>query len=192
MSLLDPVGACFSLLSTFYFIKAARLAWVVGIAAILVNTLLYYQKGLYGQVGLEFVYFSMMLYGWILWDPERTARQDKPIQHLHRQHWVVFMVVQIVAIPALFFLLYTYTDTTVPIQDAVIVSLSLTAQFLLCHKVMECWGIWFIVDLLVAIVQFDKGIPYHAIVHLIYLGMAVTGHIHWQKLRRLALCVNRA
>ncbi len=182
-SLLDPIGASLSLLSTICFVRALRFAWGAGFAAVIINTILYYQKGLYGQVGLEFVYFFMMVYGWILWDPEKTPDKTTSFQYLTRKQWVYLGLVQLLAIPLLSLFLKTYTDTDVPLQDATIVSVSLSAQFLLCHKFMECWIFWFVVDLLIAILQFDKGIPYHAFVHLVYLSLAVAGHIHWHKLK---------
>lgn len=183
-AILDPIGACLSLTSTFLFVKATRSAWMIGLLAIIVNTILYFQKGLYGQVGLEFVYFITMIYGWVLWGkPLDSSDSISGIQVMHRLHWVMLMAGMSSIFIFVFCFLTYMTDSDVAHVDALIVAISLSAQFLLCHRYIECWILWLVVDAIVAILQWQKGIPFHSGVHFIYLGMAIVGHIRWTRLR---------
>src|SRR5262249_54177869 len=72
------------------------------------------------------------------------------------------------------------TDSTIPYWDASTTILSLIAQWLLCIKIIHCWILWFIVDALIAILQFYKGLPFHSALHWLYLFMAVVGYYRWR------------
>lgn len=183
MTILDPIGASLSLLSTFCFVNAKRAAWIVGMLAILVNTTLYFFKGLYGQVALEGVYMVSMVYGLVLWTSSQN--ENKPtllISRLTPTHGIGLAVLNIVGVTVAWWLLSHFLNSTVPMLDALILCLSLTAQWLLCRKVFECWIVWFVVDAIVVWVHAQKGIPFHSGVHFIYLFLAVAGHFRWKKL----------
>lgn len=183
MTLLDPIGASLSLMSTFCFVNAKRVAWVIGMAAIAVNTTLYFYKGLYGQVALEAVYMLSMVYGLYLWSS--THQQDKPelaISHLTIEHGMTLVPLNMIGIVGAWWILSSYLQSTVPFLDALILCMSLSAQWLLCRKVFECWMVWFVVDAIVVWVHAQKGIPFHSGVHFIYLFLAVAGHLRWKRL----------
>ena len=54
---LDCFGTLASLLATYYFIRLNKLAWLVSLAAIGLNGVLYWQKGIYADTALEGIYF---------------------------------------------------------------------------------------------------------------------------------------
>jgi len=58
---------------------------------------------------------------------------------------------------------------------------SLIAQWLMCRKIIETWSLWFFVDACYVGMHYLKGIPMHALVSCIYLGMAIVGYLLWQK-----------
>ena len=184
MTWLDPIGASLSLTSTFCFVNAKRLAWVVGMLAITVNTFLYFSKGLYGQVALEAVYMAFMFYGLILWSQGKDRSTALPITQIERGHALKLVTLNLIGISTGYWILSEYLSSTVPFLDAVIFCLSLTAQWLLCRKVIECWMVWFVVDAIVVWVHAQKGIPFHSVVHFIYLFLAGVGYWRWKHLCR--------
>lgn len=181
MNWLDPLGASLSLICTYYFSQAKKVAWALGILAIFLNSILYWQKGIYGYLLLEAVYLVSMIYGWYTWSHKNHAGQTRLIRSLKRKEalWLT-----ILALIAIFFLahLLKMTDSTIPYWDASTTVLSLLAQWLLCIKVIECWLLWFIVDAMVGGVQFYKGIPFHSAIHWLYLILAIVGFFRWRKL----------
>lgn len=178
---LDPVGAGLSLICTYYFAQAHRSAWLIGVAAILVNTFLYWLKGLYGSVFLEIIYFASMIYGFIHWGPTKI-QSVRPIRYLNLKEIARFSLLTCGLISLAAFILRTMTDSDVPYWDAATTGLSLMAQWLLCRKIMQCWIIWFIVDAMLIGLQCYKGIPFHAAIHGLYLFLAVLGYYRWHKL----------
>lgn len=181
MNWLDPIGAGLSLICTYYFTGAHRFAWILGIAAVLVNMFLYLQKGIYGQLTLEFIYLGSMIYGWHQWSTKNKVK-IRPIRFLTLSQSALISLVAIVSIILFAKALSSWTNSDVPYWDATVTILSLIAQILLCLKFIHCWVVWFVADALIALLQWYKGIPFHSILHWIYLGMAVTGYYRWHKL----------
>lgn len=185
LSWLDPIGACLALICTYYFTQARRFAWILGIITLFINAVLYWQKGIYGRVGLEALYFISMIYGLYHWGHSKTPENTRPIRYLDYRAMIGYGALTLACIVALSQLLVHYTDSTIPYWDASSTILSLLAQWLLCRKIIHCWIVWFVVDAMVAAMQCYKGIPFHSAVHWLYLGMAVIGYVRWLSLYKM-------
>lgn len=181
MNLLDPIGAGLSLICTYYFTKGQRIAWLLGIIAIIVNSILYWQKGIYGSLILEAVYFLSMIYGWFKWHSGNYPSKKLPIRYLSLKQIAYLCGIAVLGILLLANAL-ALTDSDVPYWDAMTTTLSLIAQALLCLKIIHCWILWFVVDALVALLQLYKGIPFHSAIHWSYLILAVLGYFRWRKI----------
>jgi len=184
MNWLDLVGASLSLICTYYFTQAKRIAWIVGIAAISLNSVLYWEKGIYGHLILEAIYFGSMMIGWLQWSntAKHHPEQSFIVNHLSKRQYLYILVATGFAIGILSYFLKTYTQSDIPFWDASTTVLSLCAQILLCFKYLQCWVLWFIVDLLIAYLQLYKNIPFHSALHFVYLFLAVKGYLNWKKL----------
>ena len=91
------------------------------------------------------------------------------------------------------YLLSTLTHSTVAILDAATTSLSLVAQWLMCHKIIATWILWFITDALYATMYLSKSLPFHSILMIVYTGMAITGYLVWaRQYKNLSVDVGRA
>ncbi len=183
MNLLDPIGAGLSLICTYYFTSAKRVAWILGMCAIILNSILYWQKGIYGSLILETVYFLSMIYGWYQWS-HHNNNSSFSIRYLSLKQVGFLVVIAVIGILLLGKGL-TFTDSTIPYWDACTTILSLIAQGLLCLKYIHCWILWFVVDALMASLQLYKGIPFHSAIHWSYLILAVMGYIRWRKIYKI-------
>ena len=76
--LFDILGALFSLVSTYFFIRLNNKAWIVGLIATCVNGGLYWYKAIYADMGLELFYFFMMIYGWYKWQATGNNKYKQP------------------------------------------------------------------------------------------------------------------
>ena len=178
--LLDIFGAFTSLLSTYYFIRLDKRAWWVTLLATSLNAVLYWQNGIYADMTLEFFYFLSTFYGWYLWrEPENQKSSSIRSLSLKQGSFLI------ISVGILFFilenLLSTLTNSNVALLDALTTSLSLAAQWLMCHKVITTWILWFITDALYAYMYFQKQLPFHGILMILYTGMAIVGYLSWAK-----------
>ena len=77
---LDIVTTILGLAYILLEFKASLWMWVVGFAMQSLGIVLYYQKGLYADCGMEFYYLTMTVYGYWRWvrgkrSEERGARK---------------------------------------------------------------------------------------------------------------------
>ncbi len=180
--ILDVSGAIFAFISTIYYIKADPLAWPTGLISSTFNIILFAITGIYGDMGCEIIYFISMFYGWFLWTHPRGEQAELPITNLTSLQFWTLGSIALTSMALLTLFLANYTNSQVPLWDASTTVLALTAQWMICKKIVECWYLWFIVDAMYIGLYFHKGIPAHGILYMIYLGLAIAGLINWRRL----------
>lgn len=182
--LFDIIGALTSLFSTYFFIRMSNKAWPIGMLATAVNGWLYWDKGIYADMLLEVFYFLSMCYGWYLWRKPQTSAHKAPSSALNRLssgQGFIMPVLLLMGFALIYYLLRYYTNSNVAFMDAATTSLSLTAQWLMCHKMIMTWVLWFVTDAIYALMYFGKELPFHAILMLVYTALAVSGYWVWMK-----------
>ncbi|BCA95908.1 nicotinamide mononucleotide transporter [Legionella antarctica] len=180
----DLFGASVSLISTYYFIRLNSKAWPVGMIATVINSWLYWHKGIYADMLLEFFYFLSMVYGWYKWQkklPRCITSAQSSLGYLRPLQWILLCVLFVMLYISIYFLLATFTHSTVALLDAATTSLSLVAQWLMCHKIIITWILWFITDALYAVMYLSKSLPFHSILMIIYTFMAIAGYLVWER-----------
>ncbi|ASQ45471.1 nicotinamide riboside transporter PnuC [Legionella clemsonensis] len=190
--LLDIVGTVASLLATYYFIQISNKAWPVSLLATLINGLLYWQKGIYADMALESFYFFSTCYGWYLWRSS-NPRTTKIITKLSTTQWLVLTAVTFALFLFIANLLKTFTRSDIAILDSLTTSLSLAAQWLMCYKLIATWILWFLTDAVYSYLYFQKQLPFHSLLMLVYTIMAIAGYRSWAKRQdKLPLSVNNS
>ncbi len=196
----DIVGSIFSFLSTIYYIRANKNAWPLALLAIFINLTLYLLTGLYADTSKETIYLITSIYGWYWWAHGGKNHGEVLITNITAMHALTLSVIAGFSIGLLSLLLIHFTNSQVPYWDATTTVLALTAQWLICRKIIQCWIVWFIVDALYVGLYFYKGIPTHSILLILYTGMAVIGYLHWRRLikrrnvqhQKISIALNQA
>jgi nicotinamide mononucleotide transporter len=180
----DLIGALVSLISTYYFIRLNNKAWPFSIIATAINGWLYWHKGIYADMLLEFIYFLSMCYGWYKWNTKATQDMNSTqssLGYLRPIQWISLGILLCIVFISIHYVLHTLTHSTVALLDAATTSLSLVAQWLMCHKIIATWILWFITDALYATMYLGKNLPFHSILMIIYTGMAIAGYLVWAR-----------
>ena len=194
---LDIVTTVLGLAYILLEYRASVWMWVVGFVMQALGIVLYYQKGLYADCGMEFYYLSMTVYGYWRWvsyaggkrRDEGGRRRDAgeggiPIRHIPRRilwRWSVIMAVVWVLI---YWLLVTFTNSTVPLADSFTTALSLIGIWALAHKYLEQWFVWIAVDVVTVILYWHKDIPFKASLYALYVIIAVFGYFKWRRIMK--------
>lgn len=178
---LDIAGALLGFLCTIFYVRASIWAWPVGLAGLVLDIILYWKTGIYGDVSLNVVYLIMTFYGWWQWKYGGESKTQLPISNLTGKTAIVLAAIGFIGLLLFAECLRFFTDSQIPWWDATTTVLSLIAQLLICRKIVQCWILWFVVDSLFIGIYLYKGIPVHALLNFIYLGMAVYGYFHWRQ-----------
>ncbi|PJD93277.1 MAG: nicotinamide mononucleotide transporter [Legionella sp.] len=191
MNSIDLLGATCSLLSTYYFIRLQNKAWFTGLVATSINGWLYWNKGIYADVMLEIIFALGMGYGWYQWQHDKTKPQKtsdpQSIDSLSFWHWTLLGMIFIALLSTIYLVLTVYTNSTIAFLDALTVSLSLAAQWLMCKKNIMTWILWFIADALYVFIYLSKQLPFHSMLMTVYLILAIIGYRKWSKSRTFSL-----
>jgi nicotinamide mononucleotide transporter len=75
----------------------------------------------------------------------------------------------------------TLAKGSIPLLDALITALSLTAQWLLNQRKLESWIFWISVDLVSIPVYAYKQLYLIALLYGVFLGLAILGYRQWRQ-----------
>ena len=196
---LDIVTTVLGLAYILLEYRASLWMWVVGFAMQALGIVLYYQKGLYADCGMEFYYLSMTVYGYWKWvrgnqrdrsfdtsadssDPQPPNLGGLEITHIPLRLLVRWSAIMAAVWALIYWLLVTYTNSNVPLADSFTTALSLIGIWALAHKYLEQWFIWIAVDVVTSILYFYKDIPFKASLYALYVVIAIFGYMKWRRM----------
>ena len=174
--------------------RASVWLWAVGFVMQTLGIVLYYQKGLYADCGMEFYYLIMTVYGW--WNWVRKARvggesrevslegEQSGITHFPLRLALVWTAITLAVWLALYLFLAYCTNSTVPVADAFTTALSFVGIWALARKYVEQWLIWIVVDVVTCVLYFYKDIPFKASLYALYVVIAIMGYFKWRRMMR--------
>ena len=166
--------------------KASVWMWVVGFMMQSLGIVLYYQKGLYADCGMEFYYLAMTVYGFIAWMRHKQKTADLPIRHMPKNTAFVWIGIGLAAWLAIYLILSNFTNSTVPVADAFTTAFSIVGIWALARKYLEQWFVWIVVDVVTSVLYFHKDIPFKASLYALYVVIAVFGYFKWRRMMEVA------
>ncbi|GAP70769.1 nicotinamide mononucleotide transporter PnuC [Bacteroidales bacterium 6E] len=180
---IELAGAILGIAYIYFSIRQHILTWITGLLTSLLYIVVFYQAKFYADMGLQFYYVAISIYGWYLWKKKKPGLTDNttmPIIRARRNFflisamatWVIFLLIR--------FILERYTDSMIPNMDAATTALSITATYMLARKMIEHWIIWVVVDVGSAGLYIYKGLWATSILFLVYTIMAVIGYKQWK------------
>ena len=179
---LDIVTTVLGLAYILLEYKASVWMWAVGFAMQALGIVLYYQKGLYADCGMEFYYLAMTVYGYWKWIHGTASKEALPIRHFPKRLVLPWLLLIAAVWGIIYWLLITFTNSNVPVADSFTTALSIVGIWALAHKYLEQWFIWIAVDVVTSILYFYKDIPFKASLYALYVIIAVMGWFKWRRL----------
>ena len=184
---LDIVTTVLGLAYILLEYKASVWMWLVGFLMQALGIVLYYQKGLYADCGMEFYYLAMTVYGYYRWVKAPLPHREGSGEGLHIRHFPRRLILPWLTIIAavwaiIYWLLVTFTNSNVPLADSFTTALSIVGIWALAHKYLEQWFIWIAVDVVTCVLYFYKDIPFKASLYALYVIIAIFGYFKWRKM----------
>ena len=179
---LDIVTTVLGLAYILLEYRASVWMWAVGFAMQALGIVLYYQKGLYADCGMEFYYLAMTVYGYWKWIHGSAAKKMLPIRHFPRRLVLPWLLIIAAVWATIYWLLVTFTNSNVPLADSFTTALSIVGIWALAHKYLEQWFIWIAVDVVTSVLYFYKDIPFKASLYALYVIIAFFGYLKWRKM----------
>ena len=171
--------------------RASVWLWVVGFLMQSLGIVLYYQKGLYADCGMEFYYLVLTIYGFWNWVRKPSGGTEHaprvlPVTHFPVRYAVIWFVVTLLIWCGIYGILVTFTDSNVPLADSFNTALSFVGIWALARKYLEQWLIWIVVDVVTCALYIYKDIPFKAGLYGLYVIIAILGYRKWKKMMQLS------
>ena len=161
---LDILTTILGLIYIWLEYRAHIALWVIGIVMPALDIILYWQHGLYGDAGMACYYTLAAIYGLFVW-------KFAPATLFFFAAW-----------GATYYVLITWTNSTVPLLDSFTNALSFVGMWALARKYIEQWFFWIVVDVVCCVLYVQKGIPFKAGLYGLYVIIAIAGYFKWKKL----------
>lgn len=179
---LDILTTILGLIYIWLEYRASIFLWIVGIVMPALDIWLYWQHGLYGDAGMATYYTLAAVYGYIVWKWGHGEKRTLLISHMPLRLYLPAAVFFFAAWGATYYILITWTNSTVPVLDAFTNALSFVGLWALARKYMEQWFFWIAVDVVCTFLYVTKGIPFKAGLYGLYVVIAVAGWFKWRQL----------
>ncbi len=179
---LDIVTTLLGLAYIILEYKASLWMWLVGFLMQALGIVLYYQKGLYADCGMEFYYLSMTVYGYWRWIRGTASKEALPITRFPKRLILPWVLLIAAVWAVIYWILVTFTNSNVPLADSFTTALSIVGIWALAHKYLEQWFIWIAVDVVTCVLYYYKDIPFKASLYALYVIIAVAGFFKWKKM----------
>ena len=179
-----------TILGLFYIwleYRASIWLWLFGIIMPALDIYLYWSHGLYGDAGMACYYTVAACYGYAVWKFGRKKSQTTdvmPITHMPLRLYLPAAVFFLLAWGATFYVLVTWTNSTVPMLDSFTNALSFVGLWALARKYIEQWWFWIVVDVVCCVLYVQKGIPFKAGLYGLYVVIAIAGYFKWKQIMK--------
>lgn len=184
-SLLEVTGVITGILCVYLAAKNIIWNWPFAIVSVCVYMIIFFEAKLYADMGLQFYFLAMNIYGWYFWGRKSTSEVKVPVIRITSKEIILSIIGIILFTAILGFVLKHGTDAAFPFIDSFCTACSLIAQVLLARKVLENWLIWVFVDMIYVIVYTAKHLHLTAGMYALYFVIAALGYRDWWRDYRL-------
>ena len=126
------------------------------------------------------------IYGYMVW---KFGKGQDNVSSLRISHAPLRLYLPVAlcffaAWAATYYVLVTWTNSTVPVLDSFTNALSFVGLWALSRKYIEQWLFWIVVDVVCTVLYVQKGIPFKAGLYGLYVVIAVMGWFKWKRMMK--------
>ena len=186
VSYIEFVGTLAGIIAVFLAAKSNIYTWPIGLINIVLFFIIFYRVHLYSDMFLQVYFFAIGIYGWIYWLKKNTIEvKIKLLSHRQRIQWSICIVLATLLLGFCISKIHIWLPTLFPnpaafaYADTFVAVTSVVANTLMARRILENWILWILVDIICVYLYFSKGIIFVSFEYLIFLGLAIYGHIRW-------------
>lgn len=166
--------------------------WIISAMCSIIYASVYFHSKIYADMGFSCFNICMCIYGLVKWlsssrrhalNKSTYSKRNSTIVYRHfraYEFWAVLGAAAFIWV-AIFFILRFMTDSPVPALDALTTMLNIVGTWVLAQKIIEVWGIWFLVNAISIYIYCRRGLHLTTILlYSFYLGASVYGFIKWR------------
>lgn len=185
----EIAAAALGLVNVALVVRRSIWNYPFGIAMVSLYFFVFAEAKLYSDALLQIFFLVIQLYGW--WNWHRHESDDGiRVESLTGAQRLLWLAGAGAASTAWGFAMARWTDAAMPVADAFIAGMSVSAQCLQSLRKVESWLLWIAVDALAIAVYTMRGLHVTAGLYAVFLVLCVFGLAGWlRKLRAERMAV---
>ncbi|MBS4012327.1 MAG: nicotinamide riboside transporter PnuC [Bacteroidetes bacterium] len=189
-TILEYIAVVFGLLSVWYARKANILVFPSGIISTVIYIYICFFAQLYADMGINFFYAGMSIYGWYAWTRRDANKKTIPIRWNSVREQIAGIAAVIIGFWIILWVLWIlksndtdYISSYIPYIDAFTTAIFIVGMWFMARKRIENWIYWIIGDLISVPLYFHKGLVFTSFQFFVFLILAVMGLLEWKRMR---------
>ena len=180
-SWLDPLNFVLGIVGVWLMIKRTLWAFPVGLVAVTVQGVLFYQTHFPADAALQVFYFVMLAWGWRHWVRDRGDAPELPVTTLAWRGRAFTLLAAAAATVVWALTVGRWMKAAMPWRDAFIAAFAVAAQLLQVRKNLENWPLWVLTNLVAVVSYWSAELAFTAFLYTIYLVMSFMGWREWSR-----------
>lgn len=168
-------------IASVYFSRSANiLVYPFGVISTAIYVYISFAGGLYAEGALNVYYVVMNIAGWYMWlQKDATGEKILKITVSTRRDWQQTLLFFGGIWLLLYVILQRFTNSTVPMEDALASAAAYTGMLLMNKKKVENWFWWIVTNIVSIPLYFIKGYVFTSVQFIVFLVLAISGWINW-------------
>ena len=181
ISLLEWIAVTLALIQVLLSRVNNPLNYLFGICSVSITMYLMFESKLYAEFTLNIYYLIMSIYGWYFWKFGKE-KHETPISYSNKKELCIsFLIVSFIFI-LFYFGLTSFTDSDVPVLDAIISAFAWAGMWLMAKRKIENWIFLNVSNAIAIPLMIHKELYLYAVLSLILFIVASSGYFVWKKL----------
>lgn len=174
-------GVLFSMIQVVLAWRNNPNNYLFGIAGIALTLYVMFVSKLYGEFTLNLYYLVMSIYGWLYWKYGRQKEETKISSTTTQEKYVVLGIISF-TFGLFWFFLTHFTDSDVPIWDALVSAFAWAGMWLMAKRKVENWILLNISNFIAVPLMIHKNLYLYAGLTVFLFVVAVLGYIKWSRI----------
>ena len=186
---LELIAVFFGIMSVWFARQANLLVYPTGIISTVIYMYITFTIQLYADMGINFFYTAMSIYGWYVWTRRDDQQRVRPIRWNTKKQQATGIALVPVLYVMIYLLLYVfkqddpeYMQSYIPYVDSFTTSIFLIGMYFMARKKIENWIYWIVGNVVSVPLYFVKGLVFTSFQFAVFLVLAVLGLMAWIKL----------
>ena len=177
VNILEYVAVLTSYICTYLCVFQIRWQYYFAAITTVLYVILFYQWGLYGSALANAYLPIALIYGWFRWGPDGKTRE---VTWTDPTHYPIYLAVGIVGW-AITYWLAMFLGIQIPVLDSAILVLTIMAQFMMDNKKLECWAVWFVLNVIAIYLYFTTGLYLAGAQYVVFLANTIFAFVMWRR-----------